>query len=371
MLAPLAHRHHRRSCLALRRLDGDLATATGRPPDGRPPGPGRDRRPARGRAARAAGDPHARHRRPSADLDGNGLVRPCRAGAGPRRRRPQPAPGRRRARSPAAGSVTTRPGLADVVASRRRRRPRSSPRTSPRGPPPGGRRRPGPPTSSVGRGTTPARPGSVSGTSTPKFGSIRVSTVASDAVEGRPDHRPGVGDVHPLAGPDGPPVQPVLTSQTVASCAREALGQHRGVLARVAGHERRPEAGAERRLRLLDADLGAGQLGGVAADEVVGGLGVGQPRDRRQHAERVGGEQDHGPRLAGHPGRVGVADEVERVGAAGVLGEPLRVEVELARVAGRGRRSRGPSRSAASSGRCRARTSGRGGSSWRSSRPRS
>ena len=34
--------------------------------------------------------------------------------------------------------------------------------------------------------------------------------------------------------------------------------------------------------------------------------------------------------LAGDPGRVGVADELERVGAPGVLGEPLRVEVELA-----------------------------------------
>ena len=30
-----------------------------------------------------------------------------------------------------------------------------------------------------------------------------------------------------------------------------------------------PKQARERRLRLLDADLGAGQLGGVAADEVV------------------------------------------------------------------------------------------------------
>jgi hypothetical protein len=36
-----------------------------------------------------------------------------------------------------------------------------------------------------------------------------------------------------------------------------------------AWHERRAEAGTERRLRLADADLGAGELGRIAADEVV------------------------------------------------------------------------------------------------------
>ena len=44
--------------------------------------------------------------------------------------------------------------------------------------------------------------------------------------------------------------------------------------------------------RLGDADLGPGELGGVAADEVVGGLGVGQPADRRQDPERIGRQED-------------------------------------------------------------------------------
>ncbi len=53
-----------------------------------------------------------------------------------------------------------------------------------------------------------------------------------------------------------------------------------------------PKQARERGLRLLDADLGAGELGRVAADEVVGGLLAGEPRDRRQDPERVGGQED-------------------------------------------------------------------------------
>ena len=154
--------------------------------------------------------------------------------------------------------------------------------------------------------------------------------VVEGAVEGCPDHRAGVGDVHPLPDPVRSARPAGVDQPDRDVVALEALDQHRGVLARVAGQERRPEAGREGRLRLLDADLGAGELGGVAADEVVGGLLAGQPRDRRQDTERVGGQEDDRARRAGDAGLVGVADEVERVGAAGVLGEPLRVEVELA-----------------------------------------
>ena len=113
--------------------------------------------------------------------------------------------------------------------------------------------------------------------------------------------------------------------------AIHALAQHLGVDARVARHERRPEAGRERRRRLLDADLGAGQLGRVAADEVVHRLVARQPADGRQDAERVGGQEDDRRRLAGHAVLGAVADVVQREGGARVLGELLRVEIELAR----------------------------------------
>ena len=103
--------------------------------------------------------------------------------------------------------------------------------------------------------------------------------------------------------PYGPPVQPVLTSQTGTSQRARRSTSRAAYSPGVAGHERRPEAGRERCLRFLDPDLGAGQLGRVAADEVVGGLVVGQPGDRGQDAERIGRQQDHVLGLAGDPGR--------------------------------------------------------------------
>ena len=132
--------------------------------------------------------------------------------------------------------------------------------------------------------------------------------------------------------PYGPPVQPVFTSQTGTSyCSRRSISIAR-VDARVARQERRPEAGRERRRRLLDADLGAGELGRVAADEVVGRLLAGQAA--RSAAGRRTRRRSGSTTLRGWPAMpVGSAlpMKCERVGAAGVLGEPLGVEVELAR----------------------------------------
>ena len=72
----------------------------------------------------------------------------------------------------------------------------------------------------------------------------------------------------------------------------DPLLQEIAVDRRVARHERRAEAGREGRFRLRHADFGAGDLGGVAREEVVHRLVGRQPRDRRQHPERVGGEHD-------------------------------------------------------------------------------
>ena len=97
---------------------------------------------------------------------------------------------------------------------------------------------------------------------------------------------------------------------------------------RVARQKRRARSRRRGGLRLDDADLGAGQLRGVAADEVVGSLLAGEPADRRQDAERVRGQEDD---VLGRPGdavRVGIADEVQRVRAPRVLGDPLGVQVE-------------------------------------------
>ena len=97
------------------------------------------------------------------------------------------------------------------------------------------------------------------------------------------------------------------------------LGEQLGVLARVPDEERPAEARRERRLRLLHAHLGARDLRGVAADEVIHRLRRRERADRRQHAERVAGEEDDVVRMAGDAGNLRVRDELDRICAARVL----------------------------------------------------
>jgi hypothetical protein len=101
--------------------------------------------------------------------------------------------------------------------------------------------------------------------------------------------------------PYGPPVQPVFTSQQATSCSAIFLPSRLGVHRRVQRHERRAEAGAERRLRLVHAPLGAGHLRGVAGEEVVHRLLGRQLRDRRQHPEGVGRQHDDVARVPAMP----------------------------------------------------------------------
>ena len=140
------------------------------------------------------------------------------------------------------------------------------------------------------------------------------------------------------AGPAG------VDQPAVDAALGDPLLEQIAVDARVARHERRAEAGREGRLGLGHADLGAGDLGGVAGEEMVHGLVGRQPRDRRQHAEGVGGEDDdvlrHRPHILGRA----VGDEVDRIGAAGILGE---------RGCRRGRARASPGRSRHFRARCR------------------
>ena len=96
-------------------------------------------------------------------------------------------------------------------------------------------------------------------------------------------------------------------------------GEQLGVLARMPDEERAAEARRERGLRFRHAHLGAGDLGRVAADEVIHRVRRRQRTDRRQHAKRVAGEEDDVGRMAGHAGDLGVADELNGIGAARVL----------------------------------------------------
>ena len=101
-----------------------------------------------------------------------------------------------------------------------------------------------------------------------------------------------------LPTPWPPPPQPVLTSQTRALCLLHLLREQLGVFRRMPDEERSAEARRERGLRLGDAHFGAGDLGGVAADEVVHRVRRRERADRRQHAEGIAGEEDHVGRMA-------------------------------------------------------------------------
>ena len=103
------------------------------------------------------------------------------------------------------------------------------------------------------------------------------------------------------------------------------------VLGGVQGEERSSEASGEGGGRLGDAALCAGELGGEAAQEVIFGLLGGQLGNGRKYSERIGGQEDDLGSVAGLRYRLNdVLDVVDRVGYAGVLGNALVGEVDLA-----------------------------------------
>ena len=232
----------------------------------------------------------------------------------------------------------------------------------------GRRRRP---RSSAGRGAVASTPGTASGTSKPKTGSTRISTPSSapESAACSSARVSAIGMRWP-PWPAGPPVQPVFTSHTDGRCASSFSCEQPRVHRRRLGQERPAEARREHRRRLGDADLGPGEPGGEAREEVVGRLRLGEPRDRRHDAEGIGGEEDDVRRMPCALGRQRVRDRLEAVGAARVL---------RLRVAVRGRAARRSSTTTFSSSvpnrrssrRSPARPRPRGGSSSRSSRPRS
>ena len=109
----------------------------------------------------------------------------------------------------------------------------------------------------------------------------------------------------------------------------QLAGIHRGVQQQ----ESRPEAGRESRRGFLDAAFGAGHLGGITAQELILGLVGIKPRNGRQHAESVGGEENHLARMAALRHRLhDIVDVVNRVGDTGVFGLGSVVVVDFARL---------------------------------------
>jgi hypothetical protein len=108
----------------------------------------------------------------------------------------------------------------------------------------------------------------------------------------------------------------------------DLLGEHLGVAHGVQGEEGLGEAGGEGGLGLGDTLLGTGHLGSVSGDEVVHGLRGVQLGDRGKDTAGVAGEEDNvlGV-LVGNAGNLGVLNVLDRVGAAGVLGQGVVVVV--------------------------------------------
>ena len=136
-------------------------------------------------------------------------------------------------------------------------------------------------------------------------------------------------DRHPVRLPDGPSRPPGVEQDAARPVAVHLRLQQLGVDVRPVGHERRAEAGAERRLGLLEPDLGSRELRREPLDEVVHHVLAVQDRHRRQDPEGVRGEQHDGRRVppAGAFRDVRVARK--GVGEAGVLGDGGVAEVEV------------------------------------------
>ena len=157
-------------------------------------------------------------------------------------------------------------------------------------------------------------------------------TLVFDVVEQprqrRGDHRSRVRDLHAAADAVGTARPSGVDQPHARLVLGDLLAEHPRVDVRIERQERRAETGAERRLRLRHALLGARHARGVAGEEVIHRAIRRQPAIGGSTPIGIGGEHDDVARMPGAAGQLGVVDEVDGVGAAGVFGERGVVEVE-------------------------------------------
>ena len=154
------------------------------------------------------------------------------------------------------------------------------------------------------------------------------------AGEGRAHHGAGGGELHAMAHAVAA-ARPAGVHQVDAGMvALDALAQHLGVVQRVERHEGLAEERREGGHGLLDALLGAGDLGGEAGHEVIHGRLLGEARDGGQHAEGVGGKEDDHAGGLPHALEHGAVDVLDGVGHARVLGDARVGVVGLAGLGG-------------------------------------
>ena len=229
-------------------------------------------------------------------------------------------------------TLDARAGLPRPPRRRPLRTSRSSRRTSPRARGPWRRTRRGRATSSAGSSSDESTPGTVDRDPEREDVVGAVLGVVELARERRVEEAARRLDRHPVPLAVRPARPARVDEPDGRAVPVELLAEHPRVHGRGLRQEGRAEARRERRLRLLHADLGAGELRGESGEEVVERLVAREPRDRRQDPEGVGGQHDDRARMPGHLRPQRVRDPLQLVGGARVLGLRVVVEVDHAAV---------------------------------------
>src|SRR4029453_10975900 len=97
---------------------------------------------------------------------------------------------------------------------------------------------------------------------------------------------------HPLTSAMGAAGPAGVDQPARCLVGRNKIAEHLAIDTGVAWNEWCAEARRECRLRLAHSAFRPRDLGGIARQEMVHRLGWGQPGDRRQYAEGIGGEHD-------------------------------------------------------------------------------
>ena len=160
-----------------------------------------------------------------------------------------------------------------------------------------------------------------------EVGDLLGGHIVDVAVQDGIDDAAGILDGDALAGA----VPAGVDQISLGAALLHLLDQLLSILGGVQLQESLAEACGEGGGGLGDAALGAGQLRGEAGQEVVLGLLGGQDADRGQNAERISRQEDDvlGSRCGGNRAN-DVLDVVDGVRNAGVLGDRLVSEVDLA-----------------------------------------
>ena len=137
-------------------------------------------------------------------------------------------------------------------------------------------------------------------------------------------------DGHAAPHPEGSSGPPGIDQPDLRGMFPEPLAEELGVGGRRPHHERGSEAGAERGPGLRDPAFRSRHLGRVARQEVIHRGRRRQARDRRQHAESVGGEHHDLTRMPAPPGRHVRIDGRERIRPPRILGDRVIIEIQSA-----------------------------------------